>query len=223
MSVYRLKETQNWFLFNQSSLVSFDGRNTVNTGLGARFITDDEKLIIGANVFYDYELQSNHKRTGLGVEALTSLLEFRANKYNAISGEVMYKGIAETALDGSDVKLTANLPYFYSSNAYYTASEWKDGIGYKTKTEEWGLQAEIMPNLIFGIARQRQDSEKTYTVASLEYSIALGQPALPRKQMQDGVWRTKFEPIRERLYEPVQRENRIMKKAVKLGLSVTGI
>ena len=223
MSVYRLKETQNWFLFNQSSVVSFAGRYTINTGLGARFITDDEKLIVGANVFYDHELQSNHKRTGLGVEALTSLFELRANTYNAISGEVMYEGIAETALDGSDVKFTANLPYFYSSNAYYTASEWKDGLGYKTKTKEWGLQAEILPDFIFGIARQKKDSEKTYTVASLNYSIALGQTAPSRKQMQDGVWRTKFEPIREKLYKPVQRENRIMKKAVKLGLIVTGI
>lgn len=223
MAVYRLKETKNWFLFNQSSLVNFDGRNTINSGLGARYITDDEKLIVGANVFYDHELKSNHKRTGIGVEALTSLFEFRANKYNAISSEIMFEGIAETALDGSDIKLTANLPYFYSSNAYYTASEWKDGIGYKTKTKEWGLQAEIIPNFILGVAKQKQDSNKTYTVASVNYSIPLGQSALPRKQMQDGVWRTKFEPIREKLYKPVQRENRIMKKSVKLGLVVSGI
>jgi hypothetical protein len=40
--------------------------------------------------------------------------------------------------------------------------------------------------------------------------------------MQDGDWSTKFEPIREKLYRPVQRENRIMKKAIKLGVTVSG-
>jgi hypothetical protein len=42
------------------------------------------------------------------------------------------------------------------------------------------------------------------------------------KQMQDGVWSTKLKPIREKLYQPVQRENRIMKKAIKMGVTVSG-
>jgi len=43
---------------------------------------------MGANAFYDYEMESEHKRTGFGVELLTSLLELRANKYNAVSGTI---------------------------------------------------------------------------------------------------------------------------------------
>jgi hypothetical protein len=42
------------------------------------------------------------------------------------------------------------------------------------------------------------------------------------KAMQDGKWSTSLKPIREKLYKPVQRENRIMKKAIKLGVTVSG-
>jgi hypothetical protein len=40
--------------------------------------------------------------------------------------------------------------------------------------------------------------------------------------MQDGKWQANLKPIREKLYKPVQRENRIAKKAIKLGVTVSG-
>ena len=40
--------------------------------------------------------------------------------------------------------------------------------------------------------------------------------------MQDGTWSTKLMPIRDQLYRPVERENRIMKKTIKLGVVVSG-
>jgi hypothetical protein len=151
--------------------VNFDGRNTLNFGLGARFITDDETIITGVNAFFDHELDSNHQRMGAGVELLTSLLEFRANAYRAVSGEITYNGISEQALDGHDIKLTANLPYFYSSNVYYSQSEFKDDGSYKTRNEEWGAQAEVLPNLTLGVAQQNIKDGDSHTVASVNYAV----------------------------------------------------
>ena len=222
MAVYGLHETNNLFLFNQTSIVNFDSRRTFNIGLGARHITDDETLILGANAFYDYESKSGHKRSSLGFELLTAMLEFRANTYNAISGTIAYNGINETALDGSDMKLTANLPYLYSSNVYYSSGKWKDGLGYETKTKEFGIAAEVLPNLFVTVAQQKKDSTKATTVASISYSIPLGNAAKTKRVMQDGNWDSRMKPIREKLYKPVQRENRIMKKAIKLGVTVSG-
>ena len=222
ISVYRLYEDETTFLFNQSSLTRFNNRTTVNTGLGARYITPDEKMIFGANAFYDYEIEAKHKRTGLGVEFITSMFEVRANRYNAISGNITYKGINESALDGRDFKLTANLPYFYSSNVYFTDGQWKDGVGYVTNTEEFGLKAELLPNAYFTVASQQQDSGKRQQVASFSYTIPLGKAAGEKKKMQDGKWSANLKPIREKLYEPVQRENKIMKKAIKLGVTASG-
>jgi hypothetical protein len=222
MAVYGLYEDKNLFLFNQGSIVNFDGRNTYNLGIGARRISNDETVIIGANAFYDYEAGSGHERLGLGLELLTSMFEFRANKYNAISGTINYSGIEETALDGRDFKLTANLPYFYSSNIHFTSSEWNDGMAYKTETEELGISAELLPNVVFELSRQKKDSTQSDTVASVSYSIPLGSTPRIERRMQDGVWSTRLKPIRESLYQPVQRENRIMKKAIRLGVSVSG-
>ena len=212
MAVLRLHETKNTFLFNQTSFISFDGRSTINLGLGARHINDAETVIMGANVFYDYELDSEHKRTGFGVELLTSLLELRANKYNAVSGTITYNGINETALDGHDIKISGNLPYFYSSDIYFKQSEFSDGAGYKIKNDEWGIEAEIAPNLTVGVAQQKGTGVSS--TASISYSIPLGGKQAPAKAMQDGKWSTSLKPIREKLYKPVQRENRIMKKAI---------
>ena len=110
---------------------------------------------MGANAFYDYELDSKHKRTGFGVELLTSLLEMRANKYNAVSGTITHDGINETALDGHDIKITGNLPYFYSSNIYFKQSEFKDGAGYKTENDEWGFEAEMRPTSLSALHSRR--------------------------------------------------------------------
>ena len=222
MAVYGLHETNNLFLFNQTSIVNFDSRRTFNIGLGARHITDDETLILGANAFYDYESKSGHKRSSLGFELLTAMLEFRANTYNAISGTIAYNGINETALDGRDMKLTANLPYLYSSNVYYSSGKWKDGLGYETKTKEFGITAEVLPNLFVNVAQQKKDSAKAKTVASISYSIPVGNATKTKRVKQDGNWDSKMKPIREKLYKPVQRENRIMKKAIKLGVTVSG-
>ena len=224
MSVYRLYEDETTFLFNQSSLNRFNNRTTLNTGLGARYITPDEKMIFGANAFYDYEIEAKHKRTGLGVEFITSMFEVRANRYNAVSGAMSGgKYDTEAALDGRDFKLTANLPYFYSSNVYFTDGQWKDGAGYVTNTEEFGLKAELLPNAYFTVASQQQDLGKRQQVASFSYTIPLGKAAGEKKKMQDGSWSANLKPIREKLYEPVQRENKIMKKSVKLGVIAAGV
>ena len=73
------------------------------------------------------------------------MLEFRTNKYVRASGTIENKGNNETALEGDDITLRANLPYFYSSDVYFTRSEWNDGAGYTMRTEELGVSAEIVP------------------------------------------------------------------------------
>lgn len=222
ISTLRLHETANGFLFNQASIVDFDDRTTVNLGFGYRNINNADTVIAGINGFYDYELDAKHRRTGVGVEYLTSLAEFRFNSYSAQSKTRLYKGINETALDGSDYKLTANLPYFYASDLYYKRATWKDGASYKTTQKEWGLTAEIIPNVTMAVARQQTNSGKRSSTASISYAIPIGGPAPAPREMQDGSWTTHLTPIRDQLYKPVERENRIMKKALKLGVVVSG-
>ena len=222
VSTYRLHETEDTFIFNQASLINFDNRNTVNLGLGLRKLQDDEKVITGVNIFFDRELGSGHSRSGVGLELLTSLIESRYNRYNAISGTRNVDGINESALNGSDFTLTGNLPYLYSSNIYYRRSEWNDAGTYSTKTNEWGSKFEVIPNLTLGVASQQKDSKKRSTKFSLSYSIPLGAGSSLAKTKQTGNWDASMTSVRAKLYQPVQRENRIMKKALKLGVTVSG-
>lgn len=222
VSTYRLHETEDTFIFNQTSLINFDNRNTVNLGLGLRKLQADEKVITGVNIFFDRELDSGHSRSGVGLELLTSLIESRYNRYNAISGTRTVDGINESALSGADFTLTGNLPYLYSSNIYYRRSKWNDAGTYSIKTNEWGSKFEVIPNLTLGVASQQKDSNKRSTKFSLSYSIQLGASNSLAKTKQTGDWDTSMTSVRTKLYQPVQRENRIMKKALKLGVTVSG-
>jgi hypothetical protein len=40
--------------------------------------------------------------------------------------------------------------------------------------------------------------------------------------MQNGDFTSKLKNIRKALYKPVERENRIMKKSIKLGVTASG-
>ena len=84
-------------------------------------------MIFGLNAFIDKELQRNHSRASVGTEFVTSLGGIRANYYEALSNNVLYKNRNEQALDGYDVKINYELPFFYDSDLYYKSSEWKNG------------------------------------------------------------------------------------------------
>ena len=222
MSVYRLLEKSNVFLFNQTSLSNFEGRNTINTGFGGRYIFDDDKAILGINSFYDVELEAQHQRYGYGAEFLTSLLEFRTNYYEGISGMKTVNGLEEGPLDGSDFKVTGNLPYLKGASIYLENSYWTDKANYSFKTEEFGISAEVLDNLSLTIAEQKKDKKNPNTVVSLNYSIALGQKskAPEEKENKNNLWN--FKSVRNELYKPVERENKIVKKQIKLGVTVSG-
>jgi hypothetical protein len=221
MSVYGLYGTQNIFVFNQASLINDNDRNTVNLGFGVRQINDADTVILGANAFYDRELETGHSRTGFGLEFMTSTFELRANSYLAASGEIDYSGALETPLSGYDVKLTANMPYFYSSDLYLAYTKWLDDGMFYSSSSEFGLNAEIFPNLNIGIANKKTDSSDNQAVLSVSYSIPLGNVQRNDKKLQSGIWSDYFTPIRDKLYVPVQRENRIMKKIVSDDTSDT--
>jgi hypothetical protein len=61
------------------------------------------------------------------------------------------------------MKSTANLLYLYSCNVYYSSGKWKYGLGYETKTKEFGVTAEVLPILFVSVAQQQKDSTKAKT------------------------------------------------------------
>lgn len=212
--VYRLKETGNHFTFNQTSAGYFDERTTLNTGIGHRYINADESLIIGGNVIYDYEVDSGHQRVSLGGEILSaSHFQLRANYYRALTDEISHDGIFETALHGHDIKLTYPVPLFFGTDLFLKTGQWyRDG--YRISSDEIGLDVALSPQLTLGLSHQKDEGESATQSVTLTYAFG-------GKSHSDQGRDTKNN-LRSELYKPIQRENRIRKKFVRVGVTMSG-
>ena len=98
-------------VFWQGRLAYSSSETTGNLGVGYRYLTDNKQLMWGINTFYDQNLTRSHKRVGLGAEAFTPYLTFRANYYDAISGNRQVGGYTERALNGYDGSIETPVPY----------------------------------------------------------------------------------------------------------------
>ena len=108
--------------FFQGSIIAADDDDTINLGLGQRWILNDGKVIAGLNLFYDNEWDAGHERMSVGGEVLTSVGDLRANSYTALSNTKTVNGAKETALDGMDMELALPLPYLPNTRVHAKAS-----------------------------------------------------------------------------------------------------
>jgi adhesin/invasin len=110
--------------FFQGSIIALDENETLNLGLGQRWILNDGKVIAGLNAFYDNEWDAGHERMSVGAELLTSVGDIRINQYTALSDAETVNGSEETALDGMDMELALPLPYLPNSRVHTKSFKW---------------------------------------------------------------------------------------------------
>ena len=95
------KSSSTFFL--GSLFLSDDSRETINLGLATRSLVSDDTMLIGTNIFYDHELDYNHRRGSLGGEIKSSIIELNTNHYFAISDKRTGKNnVEEEVADGYD-------------------------------------------------------------------------------------------------------------------------
>jgi hypothetical protein len=208
MSVYGLRRTKDSFLFNQTSVVNYDGRTTINLGLGYRAYTPSRQSILGVNAFYDHELSSDHNRFGVGLEWLGRNFALRSNYYRAISDEIFYDGAYESALDGLDYKLSWILPTTYPVEIFAQGYEWSDSTDYKEEGHKVGVSGNLTRSMIYTLGYDKQKDGLEEGFVTLSYAFG------PAKR-QIGA------PLEVQMYQPVQRENRIKKKVRKIGVTTS--
>ena len=125
--------------------VSLSGGNfTYNLGIGYRRLVNDD-LLLGANLFGDYEDYHEHGRIGLGFEALTQVLEARLNTYFRLTdtrkvSETDSTTVYERVANGADFELGSPVPYLpwlkiYASGFWYNFSRFSDKKGWKVRAE----------------------------------------------------------------------------------------
>ena len=207
--------------FTQGSIYLSDGdQETLNLGIGQRRLIDNENLMLGANMFFDEEFTSRHRRASFGVEAITSVGSLRANQYYGLSGWKTVKGIREKALDGHDMEVGAPLPYLPWTKAYYRTFEWEGASGTPDlKGDEMSLEANLPLGLNVEVGKRSNDnSTKDREFVSLTWKCCY-----KPDQQTFGLAKKAFNltSVADQRFQKVRRQNLIVKQQ-DLALSVIG-
>ena len=202
-------------IFNQTSLNTHDDDETINIGFGIRKLLNDNKVLIGSNVFYDHQFNDGHKRAGAGAEAISSIFDLRGNYYNAITQAIATKDGTETALDGWDAQVDYHLPIKYDVNIFLNAFKFESptaGSTYEETGNKFGANAKLGNFLIEG-GYMNDNQENDSYFGNIKYVVNFGednQSSTPKSA-------TSLTDVSDKLYQPVKRENKI--RVVKISAS----
>ena len=201
-------------IFQQTSVGGYDGRTTLNVGLGGRSLSADKFWLFGLNTFYDHEFPYDHQRASVGVEIKSSPIMFSANKYFGLSGyKVDRDGAEAKPVDGYDGRLRVALPYMPGLHALYNVTKWKGEDGAEdVNVKTYGLKGRLSENFSLRYAHDNySDSQDDKNSLNLEYSWSPSQKSAPTIfEIADSPWN--FESMEDHLVDFVERENRIIKQ-----------
>ena len=220
-SVSKLKEYDDGALFNQLNLISQDSKTTINLGIGKRKLFDNDTYMLGTNFFIDYQFDEAHLRSGLGFEAISNSLDFIANYYNAISGFKNTGDGREKALDGYDLKFNYHLSNKSNTDFFVQLFEWENpNSTYEEKGEKVGMTSSI-GNLAFEIGYLNDNKNNDGLFGSLKMVIPLGEQRETANKKNENRNKNSLN-VRNKMYMPVQRENKIKLVKISSGVKVSG-
>ena len=216
MSVNEIKKLDNGTIFNQTSINTHDGDETINIGFGTRRLLNDNTMIFGANAFYDHQLTESHERVGVGVEAITSDFDLRYNHYSAMSGRrTNAEGTIERALDGWDLRGDYHLPIDHDVNVFVSAFEFENSesvSSYKETGNKFGVDAKV-GNFAIEAGYMDDNQENDAYFGNVKYVVNFGSDNQDHSSSNS----KSLTDVSDRLYEPVKRENKI--RVVKIDAS----
>ena len=211
-----LFENENSLFFNQNTLTHNKDEQTVNFGLGYRTLVNSDKVLLGLNVFYDYAFDDNHRRIGAGLEVISRGFDFRSNIYEAESDVVILSnGSSEEALDGWDARIDYHMPVGFDLRIFGTYFDWEDSAKtYENKGEQYGIAGQYgLVKFEVGY-RDEEGNKKKDAFGKISLVIPLGDipvSGVMSRGMMEMV------SVRDQLYEPVERENRIRVVRISSG------
>ena len=155
--------------FYQPRISLRNGDLTYSIGIGYRKLLS-ENLLLGANIFGDYQDLHEHGRVGIGFEAMGQILEARLNGYFGVTSkrvveEDAFSCVYERVADGLDFEIGAPLPYLpwlklYTSGFWYDFDKFSDKKGWKTRLEaklNEAVSLEFIPGMIIKVSRSMEE------------------------------------------------------------------
>ena len=208
-------------LFTQGSLfLSDNSRETLNLGIGKRKLVNNNTLLIGANLFYDHELDYDHQRASVGIEAISSVGSFRLNQYYGLSGWTTgLDNVQEKALNGQDIEVGAPLPYLPWTNFSYRSFQWDGASGAADlKGDEISLEAKIPGGLNIEVGKRSNDG-----VTEDNEFLKLTWTCCNKNQEEISISDTAYNltSVVDQKFAKVKRQNLIVKQK-EMSLTVIG-
>ena len=208
-------------LFTQGSLfLSDNSRETLNLGIGKRRLLNDDTLLIGANLFYDHELDYDHQRASVGLEAISSVGSLRLNQYYGLSGWTTgLDNVKEKALNGQDIEVGAPLPYLPWTNFSYRSFQWDGASGAADlKGDEISLEAKIPGGLNIEVGKRSSDG-----VTEDNEFLKLTWTCCNKNQEEISISDTAYNltSVADQKFAKVKRQNLIVKQK-EMDLTVIG-
>lgn len=229
MSVTEILKIKSGTIFNQTSLNTYDQKQTINVGFGIRKLLNNNTIILGSNIFYDHQFAEKHSRSGLGVEAISSIFDVRGNYYNAMSGTKTTDEGTERALDGWDTQLDYHVPGPWDVNLFVSAFKFENSdrgleaeSDYMEKGNKFGVNAKFGNMFVeagYVNDNKVQSNNNDAFFGSFKWIMKMSNEAQNKKPTKFA----KFVDVSDKLYQPVKRENKIrLIKISKSGVQVGG-
>ena len=211
LGVREIDKTDSGNFFTQFSLSNTEKRNTERTvgnlGFGQRMLSNDNTMMTGYNVFWDYDSYGN-SRTSLGLEARNAVLDFSGNYYlNTGDGKD-----EEKPLEGYDLNLASQVPYMHWADVFVNAYEWfgRDRAG--IRGTKFGSELLLNPNLNLELAFDDKDKkgleDEWYARVMFVYPPRSG-PSLQDGFISATAWNEEKDMSKE-LLTKVKRNNKIV-------------
>ena len=189
-------------------------RDTLNAGLGYRYITPDEQHMFGVNAFVDHEFDYNHNRMSVGLDYKNALIGAHLNRYIGLSDwKGRGDGFEEKALSGTDLELSGRLPQLPELELFARGFNWEQErapIFEPDGDDIWGyeLSAEYTPVNIFtlrgaAIKDNTMDDVSAEVTVRLNYTFGEGISTLGQAPKHN------LDSVLDRRFEKVRRQNDI--------------
>ena len=187
-------------------------RTVTNAGLGYRRLLNNNTMLVGLNVFFDYDWEYDHQRGGLGAEARWYGFDLYGNLYHGYSDRrSVATNTFEEVLNGGDVELSVQVPYLPWARLRGSRFYWDNKVA-STNTRGWrgALEMDLHPNLQVEFAARDDNFNKTQYIAQLRFRLAkFGEPvALSTRPIDDRPWALR--DMRDRTLDKVRRENKVI-------------
>lgn len=207
-------DTSNFFtqLGLHNNEISDEDRWIANLGLGYRKLSSDESIMWGINSFFDWDIDNNHSRASLGLEARGSILEFNTNIYEPISLKKTIDGVDEQSLGGIEYTLKSQLPYTPWAKVSWTGYKHNADAGTSNlEGEIISLEVALNPSLELEISRDNFNDNENGGKQAAQLNF-IYPPREDKPSFLDGRSADMFEKIsmKHALSDKVERNNNLI-------------